>query len=50
MYSRRVQAANTSLLSDAAHTRADDDRPTLAPFYYLKNFELVLATILGALR
>ena len=47
MYSRRVQAANTSLLSDGAHTRADDDRPTLAPFYYLKNFELVLATILA---
>ncbi len=47
MYSRRVQAANTSLSSDEAHTRAYDERPTLSPFYYLKNFELVLATILA---
>ena len=41
-----MQAVDTSLSSDESHRRAHE-RPTLAPFYYLKNFELVLATILA---
>ena len=40
MYSTRVRTLNTSLLSDRFQ------RPELERFYYLKNFELVLTTIL----
>src|SRR5450631_2063145 len=52
MYSRRVQALNTSRLSEdlrvsLERTRAPNGLPVLEPFYYLKNFELVLTTILS---
>jgi hypothetical protein len=50
MYSRRVATPNLSLLTDEfrdvrANGRAPRDLPELEPFYYLKNFELVLTTI-----
>jgi hypothetical protein len=54
MYSPRVATPNLSLLTDELHdmhanatanARAPRELPELAPFYYLKNFELVLTTI-----
>jgi hypothetical protein len=54
MYSPRVATPNLSLLPDelrdmranaTANARVSRELPTLAPFYYLKNFELVLTTI-----
>ena len=46
MYSLRM-TTNSSLFADQfANARASRELPVLAPFYYLKNFELVLTTIL----
>jgi hypothetical protein len=50
MYSRRVATPNLSLLTDKfrdvrANGRAPRGLSELEPFYYLKNFELVLTTI-----
>ena len=54
MYSPRVATPNLSLLTDelrdmranaTANARVSRELPELAPFYYLKNFELVLTTI-----
>jgi Fanconi-associated nuclease 1-like protein/VRR-NUC domain-containing protein/Fanconi anemia protein nuclease-like protein len=43
---RRDATAN-SRVSAVAKARAPNGLPVLAPFYYLKNFELVLATLLA---
>src|SRR5580700_11372224 len=56
MYSMGVHALNPSNFGDDSHesrslaraeARGPPGLPELEPFYYLKNFELVLATILG---
>src|ERR1700679_3875387 len=57
MYSRLVRASNPSHLSDESRDNEATPNgrvstrgrrfPELAPFYYLKNFELVLTTILS---
>jgi hypothetical protein len=41
----RSDAAANQRVSAAAETRAPNGLPVLTPFYYLENFELVLATI-----
>ena len=57
MYSMQVEGRNSNRINEsqestarrhvgaAAETHARSNFPVLAPFYYLKNFELVLATI-----
>lgn len=47
MYSERVAAVNASLSSEESRVNGRSPRvlPLLEPFYYLKNFELMLTTI-----